>query len=238
MYGFWTFLFEQLNKVLKSYKSNNHGNRELKASFFCEFHCTVHVSQIVSHGIYLWHLFTFLIVDYSWVKPILPTIPWNMLLQHTWSMPAWTSVVLWELWLKNLTKQTSIVSVQLHSIPIDHSTYFQPRWSFSSSRSCSSDTLWVVCVNVYQDHQSPPSTLPYSEVTSVHCPSPDYQQHHPPVIMLGSSLCGGPFQTLCGLTLCAESKKLSDWGWHRRHLILWWTYPHSIFQWESGCWAT
>ena len=53
MYSFWTFLFEQLNKVLKSYKSNNHGNGELEASFFHEFHHMVPVSQIVSEDIYL-----------------------------------------------------------------------------------------------------------------------------------------------------------------------------------------
>ena len=48
VYGFWTFLFEHLNKVLKSYKSNNHGLGHLEASFFCEFHRTIRVSQIVS----------------------------------------------------------------------------------------------------------------------------------------------------------------------------------------------
>jgi hypothetical protein len=47
IYGFWTFLFEHLNKVLKSYKSNNHGRGQIEASFFREFHHTIHVSQIV-----------------------------------------------------------------------------------------------------------------------------------------------------------------------------------------------
>ena len=37
---FWTFLFERLNKVLKSYKSNNHGHGELETSFFREYHRT------------------------------------------------------------------------------------------------------------------------------------------------------------------------------------------------------
>ncbi|KAJ7816555.1 hypothetical protein B0H13DRAFT_2380349 [Mycena leptocephala] len=30
VYGFWTFLFERLNKLLKSYDTNNHGNGELE----------------------------------------------------------------------------------------------------------------------------------------------------------------------------------------------------------------
>jgi hypothetical protein len=47
MYGFWTFLFERLNKVLKSYKLNNHGFGHLEVSFFHEFHRTNRVSQMV-----------------------------------------------------------------------------------------------------------------------------------------------------------------------------------------------
>ncbi|KAJ2933395.1 hypothetical protein H1R20_g3689, partial [Candolleomyces eurysporus] len=34
LHGFWTFLFERLNKVLKSYKTNNQGGGELEATFF------------------------------------------------------------------------------------------------------------------------------------------------------------------------------------------------------------
>ncbi|KAG2344685.1 hypothetical protein BDR05DRAFT_865367, partial [Suillus weaverae] len=37
VYGFWTFLFERLNKVLKSYSTNNHGDGEIEISFFCAF---------------------------------------------------------------------------------------------------------------------------------------------------------------------------------------------------------
>ncbi|KAJ7844237.1 hypothetical protein B0H14DRAFT_2777033 [Mycena olivaceomarginata] len=37
VYGFWTFLFERLNKLLKSYDTNNHGNGELEVTFFREF---------------------------------------------------------------------------------------------------------------------------------------------------------------------------------------------------------
>ncbi|KAI0784086.1 hypothetical protein C8Q75DRAFT_736488 [Abortiporus biennis] len=45
LHGFWTFLFERLNKVLKSFNVNNHGGGELEMTFFREFHCTVHLSQ-------------------------------------------------------------------------------------------------------------------------------------------------------------------------------------------------
>ncbi|KAJ7113122.1 hypothetical protein C8R44DRAFT_882146 [Mycena epipterygia] len=38
VYGFWTFLFERLNKLLKSYDTNNHGDGELEVTFFREFH--------------------------------------------------------------------------------------------------------------------------------------------------------------------------------------------------------
>jgi hypothetical protein len=48
MHGFWTFLFERLNKVLKSYNSANHAAGELEVSFFCEFHRTVLQSRVVS----------------------------------------------------------------------------------------------------------------------------------------------------------------------------------------------
>lgn len=44
---FWTFLFEHLNKVLKSCKTGNHGGGELETSFFREFHRTVQESHLV-----------------------------------------------------------------------------------------------------------------------------------------------------------------------------------------------
>lgn len=47
LHGFWTFLFERLNKVLKSYKTNNHGGGELETSFCREFHRTVATSRTV-----------------------------------------------------------------------------------------------------------------------------------------------------------------------------------------------
>jgi hypothetical protein len=48
LYGFWTFLFERLNKVLKSYNTNNHSGGELEVTFFREFHRTSVVSRAVS----------------------------------------------------------------------------------------------------------------------------------------------------------------------------------------------
>jgi hypothetical protein len=48
LHGFWTFLFERLNKVLKSFKTNNHGGGELETTFFREFHRTVRMSRLVS----------------------------------------------------------------------------------------------------------------------------------------------------------------------------------------------
>jgi hypothetical protein len=47
LHEFWTFLFEQLNKVLKSYKTSNHAGGELKTSFFRGFHHTVQEAQLV-----------------------------------------------------------------------------------------------------------------------------------------------------------------------------------------------
>ena len=48
MHGFWTFLFERINKVLKSYNSSNHSGGELETSFFREFHRTIQQSRVVS----------------------------------------------------------------------------------------------------------------------------------------------------------------------------------------------
>jgi hypothetical protein len=49
MVGFWTFLFERLNKVLKSYNSSNHSGGELETSFFREFHRTILQSRLVRY---------------------------------------------------------------------------------------------------------------------------------------------------------------------------------------------
>ncbi|OCH86190.1 hypothetical protein OBBRIDRAFT_814722 [Obba rivulosa] len=37
VYGFWTFLFERLNKILKNYSVNNHEGGELEVTFMREF---------------------------------------------------------------------------------------------------------------------------------------------------------------------------------------------------------
>lgn len=44
---FWTFLFERMNKLLKSFHSNNHGGGELEVSFFREFHRTIQTARLV-----------------------------------------------------------------------------------------------------------------------------------------------------------------------------------------------
>ena len=48
VHGFWTFLFERLNKILKSFNTNGHGDGELESTFFAEFHRTSMCSRVVS----------------------------------------------------------------------------------------------------------------------------------------------------------------------------------------------
>lgn len=45
--GFWTFVFERLNKTLKSYHTNNHGGGELEVTFFREFQRSSSASRMV-----------------------------------------------------------------------------------------------------------------------------------------------------------------------------------------------
>ncbi|KIO11444.1 hypothetical protein M404DRAFT_127581, partial [Pisolithus tinctorius Marx 270] len=47
LHDFWTFLFERLNKVLKSFKANNHANGELETTFFKEFHRACESSRVI-----------------------------------------------------------------------------------------------------------------------------------------------------------------------------------------------
>ncbi|KAI0282680.1 hypothetical protein BC826DRAFT_974159 [Russula brevipes] len=47
LHDFWTFLFECLNKVLKSFKTNNHGQGDLETTFFNEFHKASHTSRLI-----------------------------------------------------------------------------------------------------------------------------------------------------------------------------------------------
>ncbi|KAG1847269.1 hypothetical protein C8R48DRAFT_779257 [Suillus tomentosus] len=46
LHDFWTFLFEWLNKVLKSFKTNNHANGELETTFFQEFQRVSHIGRL------------------------------------------------------------------------------------------------------------------------------------------------------------------------------------------------
>ncbi|KAG1727964.1 uncharacterized protein EDB91DRAFT_1239467 [Suillus paluster] len=46
--NFWMFLFERLNKVLKSFKTNNHADGELETTFFREFQRTCQTGRLVS----------------------------------------------------------------------------------------------------------------------------------------------------------------------------------------------
>ncbi|KAI0776322.1 hypothetical protein BD413DRAFT_610989 [Trametes elegans] len=50
---FWTFLFERLNKVLKSYRTNNHEGGQIEATFFREFCRTAQLNRTVSEGLQL-----------------------------------------------------------------------------------------------------------------------------------------------------------------------------------------
>ncbi|KAF7372541.1 alcohol dehydrogenase [Mycena venus] len=47
VYGFWTFLFERLNKLLKSYDTNNHADGELEVTFFREFHRDANLREVL-----------------------------------------------------------------------------------------------------------------------------------------------------------------------------------------------
>ena len=48
VHGFWTFLFERLNKILKSFNTNGHADGQLETTFFTEFHRTSMCSRVVS----------------------------------------------------------------------------------------------------------------------------------------------------------------------------------------------
>ncbi|KAL1936999.1 hypothetical protein VTO73DRAFT_2039 [Trametes versicolor] len=49
--GFWTFLFERLNKILKSYRTNNHEGGEIETTFFREFHRSMRLHRTLTEGI-------------------------------------------------------------------------------------------------------------------------------------------------------------------------------------------
>ena len=48
VYSFWSFLFERLNKVLKSYQTNNHEDGEVEVTFFRAFSRDVRLRDLVS----------------------------------------------------------------------------------------------------------------------------------------------------------------------------------------------
>lgn len=48
VYGFWTFIFEWLNKVLKSYSVNNHGGGEIETTFCRKFMQNADLRWLVS----------------------------------------------------------------------------------------------------------------------------------------------------------------------------------------------
>ncbi|KAI0676009.1 hypothetical protein C8Q78DRAFT_1150337 [Trametes maxima] len=48
LHEFWSFLFERLNKVLKSFNANNRSDGELETTFFAEFHRTAGSSRVVA----------------------------------------------------------------------------------------------------------------------------------------------------------------------------------------------
>ena len=50
---FWSFLFERLNKVLKAYNVNNHGDGVLETTFFVEFHRTSSIAHVVRPSVFV-----------------------------------------------------------------------------------------------------------------------------------------------------------------------------------------
>lgn len=47
---FWTFVFERLNKILKSYSTSNHEGGEIECTFFREFHRAAELARLVSYS--------------------------------------------------------------------------------------------------------------------------------------------------------------------------------------------
>ncbi|RDX43089.1 hypothetical protein OH76DRAFT_1361580 [Lentinus brumalis] len=48
---FWTFIFERLNRLLKSYKTSNHGGGEIETTFFREYHRTIQLYRLMAEGL-------------------------------------------------------------------------------------------------------------------------------------------------------------------------------------------
>ncbi|CDO73026.1 hypothetical protein BN946_scf185007.g80 [Trametes cinnabarina] len=51
MRGFWTFIFERLNKILKSYRTNNHEGGEIECTFMREFYRTSGLICTLTEGL-------------------------------------------------------------------------------------------------------------------------------------------------------------------------------------------
>ncbi|EKM61708.1 uncharacterized protein PHACADRAFT_82948, partial [Phanerochaete carnosa HHB-10118-sp] len=49
MYGFWTYLFERLNNILKGYSVNGHGGGELEVTFFRKFSRQVKLRSMLNN---------------------------------------------------------------------------------------------------------------------------------------------------------------------------------------------
>ena len=49
VYNWWTFLFERLNKVLKSYRTNNHSGGDIEVSFMRAFNRDVTLREMVKY---------------------------------------------------------------------------------------------------------------------------------------------------------------------------------------------
>ena len=51
VYGFWSFLYERLNKLLKSYNTNNHGGGEIETTFLREHVRDSRIRDLVNEAI-------------------------------------------------------------------------------------------------------------------------------------------------------------------------------------------
>ncbi|KAL7278657.1 hypothetical protein ACG7TL_007658 [Trametes sanguinea] len=49
--GYWTFIFERLNKILKTSRTNNHEGGEIETTFFREFHRAAQLQRMLSEGL-------------------------------------------------------------------------------------------------------------------------------------------------------------------------------------------
>ena len=62
VYGFWTFVFERLNKVLKSYLTNNRGGGELEMTFCREFMRNANLRRLVGYLLIFFSFCTYFVL--------------------------------------------------------------------------------------------------------------------------------------------------------------------------------